>query len=166
MPPHSSKHAGATPPIEFEPAYIEGLRKVFEELIVFNRLLGLRLTSVTPEKTTARITMRPDLIGNFGHSRIHGGVISAALDTTGGLACLAAGGARHMNETPAQRLHRFGKLGTIDLRVDYLRPGISEYFDIHAQVMRLGSRVASTRMEFFDAQGKLVSTGSGVYIVS
>ena len=52
----------------------------------------------------------------------------AALDAMGGLACMAAIGARHMDETPEQRLHRFGKLGTIDLRIDYLRSGIGEYF--------------------------------------
>jgi len=93
-------------------------------------------------------------------------VISAGLDAMGGLALMAAIGARHMDESPALRLERFAKLGTIDLRVDYLRPGIGEYFDLHATVMRLGSRVASTRMEFKGSDGKLLSTGSGVYIMS
>jgi acyl-coenzyme A thioesterase PaaI-like protein len=84
----------------------------------------------------------------------------------GGLAVMAAIGARHMDEPPAQRLHRFGKLGTIDLRIDYLRPGVGEHFELRAQVMRLGSRVASTRMEFLGSDGKLLSTGAGAYIVS
>ena len=65
-----------------------------------------------------------------------------------------------------QRLHRFAKLGTIDLRIDYLRPGIGELFELRAEVMRLGSRVASTRMEFLGADGKLLSTGSGAYMLS
>jgi acyl-coenzyme A thioesterase PaaI-like protein len=84
----------------------------------------------------------------------------------GGLAVMVAIGARHMDETIAQRLQRFAKLGTIDLRVDYLRPGIGEWFELRAEVMRLGSRVASTRMEFLGADGKLLSTGSAAYIVS
>ena len=84
----------------------------------------------------------------------------------GGLAVMAAIGARHMDEAPAQRLHRFGKLGTIDLRIDYLRPGIADHFELRAHVLRLGSRVASTRMEFLSADGKLLSAGSGAYIVS
>jgi acyl-coenzyme A thioesterase PaaI-like protein len=33
-------------------------------------------------------------------------------------------------------------------------------------VLRLGSRVASTRMEFFSADGKLLSSGAAAYIVS
>jgi acyl-coenzyme A thioesterase PaaI-like protein len=110
--------------------------------------------------------MKPQLVGHYSHNRIHGGVISACLDAMGGLACMAAIGARHMDEPPLQRLHRFSKLGTIDLRIDYLRPGISEHFELRADVMRLGSRVASTRMEFLGADGKLLSTGAGAYIVS
>jgi acyl-coenzyme A thioesterase PaaI-like protein len=79
---------------------------------------------------------------------------------------MAAIGARHLDEPPAQRLLRFGKLGTIDLRIDYLRPGIGDHFELHAEVLRLGSRVASTRMEFLAADGKLLSSGAGAYIIS
>jgi uncharacterized protein (TIGR00369 family) len=163
---HNGRPASPPAPVVFEPEFLEGLRKIFEELIVFNQLLGLKITSVTADKVVARIAMRPELVGHFGYKRLHGGVISAVLDTTAGLAVLAAGSARHMHEPPVQRLQRFAKLGTIDLRIDYLRPGISEHFEARAQVMRLGSRVASTRMEFLDAQGQLVATGSAVYIVS
>ena len=156
-----------TPPeIEFEDEFILGLKKIFEEMIVFNQVLGLKITSLKPTRVTARIDMKRELIGHFSFNRIHGGVISAGLDAMGGLAVMAAIGARHMDETPAQRLHRFGKLGTIDLRIDYLRPGIGDFFELRAEVMRLGSRVASTRMEFLGADGKLLSTGAGAYIVS
>jgi acyl-coenzyme A thioesterase PaaI-like protein len=110
--------------------------------------------------------MKQDLIGHYAYKRLHGGVISAGLDAMGGLAAMAAIGARHMDEPPLQRLHRFAKLGTIDLRIDYLRPGISEHFELHAQVLRLGSRVASTRMEFYGADGKLMSVGAGAYMIS
>ena len=151
---------------EFEEEFISGLKAIFEEKIVFNKLLGLKITSLKAERVTARIDMRPELIGHYAHQRVHGGVISAGLDSIGALAVMAAIGARHMDESPAQRLHRFGKLGTIDLRVDYLRPGIGEWFELRAEVMRLGSRVASTRMEFLGADGKLFSTAAAAYILS
>jgi acyl-coenzyme A thioesterase PaaI-like protein len=105
-------------------------------------------------------------VGHFAYNRIHGGVISAGLDAMGGLAVMAAIGARHMDEAPGQRLRRFANLGTIVLRIDYLRPGIGEYFDLRAEVLRLGSRVASTRMEFCGPDGTLLSTGCAAYIVS
>jgi uncharacterized protein (TIGR00369 family) len=157
---------GEIPLVQFEPAFVQGLTKIFEEMIVFNQLLGLKVTSVEPQKVAARITMRPELVGHYLFNRLHGGVISAGLDNIGALAVMAAIGARHMNEAPDVRLPRFNKLGTIDLRVDYLRPGIGEHFDLHATVMRLGSRIASTRMEFRGADGKLLSTGAGVYIMA
>ncbi|MEW6465692.1 MAG: thioesterase family protein [Pseudomonadota bacterium] len=153
-------------PAEFEPEFITGLKAIFEEKIVFNRVLGLQITALRPEQVVARIAMRPELVGHYSYNRVHGGVISAGLDAMGGLAVMAAIGARHMDESPEQRLHRFAKLGTIDLRIDYLRPGIGEHFTLHAEVLRLGSRVASTRMEFRGADGKLLSTGAGAYIVA
>ncbi len=152
--------------IVFEDEFVAGLTKVFEEMIVFNQLLGLKITSLKPQQVTARIDMRNELVGHYAYNRIHGGVISAGLDAMGGLAVMAAIGARHMDESVQQRLQRFSKLGTIDLRVDYLRPGIGEWFELRAEVMRLGSRVASTRMEFLGADGKLLSTAAAAYIVS
>lgn len=154
------------PPIAFEPEFADGLRLMFEQQVVFNRVIGLKLLSIRPDGVQGRIDMREELIGHFGHRRIHGGVISAGLDAMGGIATMAAIGARHMDEPPATRLQRFGKLGTIDLRIDYLRPGIGEHFELIAEVLRLGSRVASTRMEFRGPDGKLLSCGSGAYIVS
>ncbi|MBI2745606.1 MAG: thioesterase family protein [Burkholderiales bacterium] len=160
------KHLVPFPATGFEPEFIAALKDIFEDKIAFNRVLGLQITQIVPERVTARIAMKPELIGHFGHQRIHGGVISAGLDAMGGLAVMAAIGARHMDESPLQRLQRFGKLGTIDLRVDYLRPGIGEQFELRAEALRLGSRVASTRMEFLDAEGKLLSAGAAAYIVS
>ena len=160
-----SKHP-PPPPQPFEAEFVDGVRHIFEERIVFNRLLGLKLIDVAADHVLGRVDMRPELVGHFSYNRMHGGVISATLDAMGGIAVVAAIGARHMDEAPAKRLERFLKLGTIDLRIDYLRPGIGEYFTAHAEVMRLGSRVATTRMEFRDAEGKLISTGSGAYIVS
>ncbi len=153
-------------PVVFEPEFVDGVKHIFEDLIVFNSVLGLKIDTIAPEGVAAHIVMRPELIGHFAHNRMHGGVISAALDAMGGLAVMAAMGARHMDESSLQRLHRFAKLGTIDLRIDYLRPAIGERFKLHAEVLRLGSRVASTRMEFFSADGKLLSSGAAAYIVS
>ncbi|MCZ8076748.1 MAG: thioesterase family protein [Paucibacter sp.] len=150
----------------FDPEFTERLCEMFERQICFNQVLGLQIESLTADAASARLQMRPELIGHFTHQRLHGGVISATLDAMGGLAVMAAIGARHLDESAEARLQRFGKLGTIDLRIDYLRPGNGPAFRATAQVLRLGSRVASTRMEFFDAEGRLISCGAGAYIVS
>jgi len=152
--------------VAFEPEFVAHLKHLFEELIVFNRTLGLQITEILPARASAALAMRPELIGHHGHQRLHGGVISATLDAMGGLAVMASIGARHMDEPIEARVARFGKLGTIDLRIDYLRPGTGPRFTATAEVIRLGSRVATTRMEFFDAQGRLLSTGAAAYMVS
>jgi uncharacterized protein (TIGR00369 family) len=153
-------------PVVFEPEFVTRVKQIFEENIVFNKLLGLKITSVLPDEVLGRIDMRPELIGHYSHNRVHGGVISATLDAMGGLAVMAAIGARHMDEPIAARLHRFAKLGTIDLRIDYLRPAVGDFFTMKAEVLRLGSRVASVRMTFLAADGKLLATGAAAYIVS
>ena len=150
----------------FEPEFTELLRAMFEERIEFNRVIGLRITSFDPERAQARIEMRDELIGHFVHRRLHGGVISATLDAMGGFAVMLAIGNRHLDEAVEARLMRFAKLGTIDLRVDYLRPATGPYFIATAQAIRLGSRVATTRMELHDSEDRLVSTGTAAYMVS
>lgn len=161
-----SKTKTPAAPVVFEPEFVDALKDIFEQRIVFNQVLGLKIVDIAPERVVGRVDMKPQLVGHFAYNRVHGGVISASLDALGGLAVMAAIGARHMDEPVAQRLHRFSKLGTIDLRIDYLRPGIGEAFELRAEVMRLGSRVASTRMEFLGTDGKLLSCGSAAYIVS
>lgn len=150
----------------FEPEFVTGLKDIFEQRIVFNQVLGLRIDEVGAEAVSGHLLMRHELVGHYAHQRLHGGVISAGLDAMGGLAVMAAIGARHLDEPPLQRLHRFGKLGTIDLRIDYLRPAVGERFVLRAEVLRLGSRVATTRMAFLGADAKLLATGAAAYIVS
>jgi acyl-coenzyme A thioesterase PaaI-like protein len=92
----------STAPIVLEPEYIEGFRQIYEEKIVFNKTLGLKLVSVTPEAVEARIDMRAELVGHYAYNRIHGGVISAVLDAIGSAAVMAALAAKHMDEAPRQ----------------------------------------------------------------
>ena len=166
--PHTTFNVPSPQPetIVFEPEFVAGVKQIWEEGIVFNRVLGLKITSILPHEVQGRVDMRPELVGHYSYNRVHGGVISATLDAMGGLAVMAAIGARHMDEPIAARLHRFAKLGTIDLRIDYLRPAIGEFFTMTAEVLRLGSRVASVRMMFLGADGKLLATGAAAYIVS
>ena len=154
-------------PVVFEAEYLELFREIYEEKIVFNQTLGLKLTDISPEgRVVARIDMRHELVGHFAYNRIHGGVISAVLDAMGSLAVMAAMGAKHMDESPSKRLERFTRHSTIDLRIDFLRPGIGERFVIHAEAMRVGAKVGNARMEFRATDGKVLSTGTAAYLTS
>ena len=159
--------SSSQPPISaLDATFVRGLCRIFEEQIVFNTVIGLKVRAIQPHAVEGEILMRPELIGHFSHQRLHGGVVSAGLDALGGLAVMAALGARHPDENPEQLLQRFNKLGTIDLRVDYLRPSKGERFILRAETLRLGSRVATTRMSFHGEDDVLLAIATGAYIVS
>jgi uncharacterized protein (TIGR00369 family) len=150
----------------FEPEFVDMLREMFEQRIEFHRLLGLTVISFAPERPRARINMRDELIGQYVQRRLHGGVISGTLDAMGGFAAMLAIAASNLDDAFEPRLARFAKVGTIDLRIDYLRPAIGPHFLASAFLVRMGSRVATTRMEMHDSEDRLVAIGGAAYIVS
>jgi uncharacterized protein (TIGR00369 family) len=162
----TSSRSDLPPLVDFEPEFIAGLREIYEEKILFNQWAGLKVESVKSTGILATLIMKPELVGHYAYHRIHGGVISAVLDAIGSMAVMAALGAKHMDESVSKRLERFARHSTIDLRIDFLRPGIGEKFTIHAEAMRVGARVGTARMEFRGEDGKLLSTGTGAYLTS
>jgi uncharacterized protein (TIGR00369 family) len=146
-------------------AVLEILRRMYQDKIPFNRLLGLEIERVDPDGVELVLLRRPALIGNYVAGTLHGGVISSVLDATGGLMA-SIGLARRMVGRPlAEIADRFTKVGTIDLRIDYLRPGRGASFTASAAIMRTGNKVAVTRMEFHNDQSVLLAVGTGTYLV-
>jgi uncharacterized protein (TIGR00369 family) len=159
----------ATPPRRSaeEQSRLEALfRDVFENGFPFNKLIGLKVESFDPHAPKLMFHMRPELVGSYMHNRLHGGAIATALDTVGGFAVALAAAEKYGYETADQLIHRFSRFSTIDLRVDYLNQGVGRAFHATAQVMRLGGRIASVRMELKNEEGLLVATGSAAYVVS
>ncbi len=142
------------------------LRDIFEHRFPFNKLIGLRVDSFDPESPRILFEMRPELVGSYLHNRLHGGVIATALDTVGGFAVAVAIAEKHANETTEQIVTRFGRFGTIDMRVDFLRQGVGERFLASASIVRLGGRIATVRMELKNESGLLIATGTAAYVVS
>jgi uncharacterized protein (TIGR00369 family) len=56
-------------------------------------------------------------------------------------------------------------VGTIDLRVDYLRPGRGKTFIARGRIMRAGRKVAVVRMEMHNESELLVAVGTGTYMI-
>ncbi len=142
------------------------LVELFERRITFNQTLGLLVLSVRPGDVRGRFLMRPELVGHYAYGRLHGGVISATLDAMGGLALMVGIAERHPHDNTMQVMHRFAKMGTIDLRIDYLRPGLGQHFIATAEVTRLGGRIGSTQMRLVNDEGTLLATGAAAYVVA
>ncbi|HEX7689740.1 MAG TPA: thioesterase family protein [Burkholderiaceae bacterium] len=142
------------------------LADMFEQRIAFNQVLGLKVAAIGAQSSSLRFDMRPELVGHFLYGRLHGGVISATLDATAGLALMAAMAERHAADTADQVVHRFSRLGTIDLRVDFLRQGVGKHFVATGEVTRLGGRVGSVLMKLVNDDGVLIATGAAAYMVA
>jgi uncharacterized protein (TIGR00369 family) len=142
------------------------LSDVFEHKLCFNELLGFKVESLDPSAPQISFAMRPDLIGHFLHGRLHGGVIATVLDTVGGLAVTVAIAEKFNSETTEQVAHRFGRIGTIDLRTDYLHQGIGKKFTATGRITRLGGRIASVQMTLENEAGLLIATGGASYVIS
>lgn len=146
-------------------AMLDLLGNIYEQQMPFHRLLGIRIASLTPDDVRVRIDMREELIGNFARRILHGGVISAVLDLTGGLIALAEL-LKHLGALPVEELaKRFARAGTIDMRVDYLRRGQGEYFIASGSVLRRGNKVAVIRTELTNDQNLLIAAGTGTYLI-
>jgi uncharacterized protein (TIGR00369 family) len=139
------------------------LRQIFEENVPFNRVLGLKVESIDPAATKLRFDMRPELIGNPRRQILHGGVISATLDVAAGFAVYMA---VNKDRLVSSDVDRFPSIGTIDLRVDYLRPGHGKFFIATGRVVRLGNRVAVAHTEMENDAGELIATGGAAYMIS
>ncbi|KPJ78551.1 MAG: hypothetical protein AMJ54_02705 [Deltaproteobacteria bacterium SG8_13] len=146
-------------------AQLDFLRKWYEQQIPFNRVIGLQVETLRVDFVSIRFSMREELIGNAVHGILHGGVISSVLDATGGLAAAASILEKMQGRSAEEIATRIARIGTIDLRVDFLRPGRGEFFRAKSAIMRSGNKVAVTRMEFFSNKEILIAVGTGTYIV-
>jgi uncharacterized protein (TIGR00369 family) len=115
----------------------------------FNAFLGLEVLSADPEKPelVMRFKMRPELERLAGSGQWHGGPIAAAIDIVGDYALAMLLGS---------------PLPTINLRVDYLRPGKGT-LTLMARVRRCGKAVGVVDIEVSGESGELVAIGRANY---
>ncbi|MDP2245195.1 thioesterase family protein [Pseudomonas sp.] len=152
-----------TPPLELTAELHQAVSGFFQR-IPFNQMLGIQLGELSPQRVTMHLPMKAELIGNFVHGILHGGVISSLLDVAGGAMALIGAFDKHQHLSSQERMARLSKLGTIDLRIDYLRPGRGQHFTASAVLLRSGNKVAVVRSELHDDDGTLVAVGTGTYL--
>ena len=145
---------------------VEQVNSIFLENIPFNKVLGIELESLEEERIALRINMRDELIGNFIQETLHGGVISSLLDVMGGLTAFLNLIKRMEDCSNKEKLQRLARFGTIDLRIDFLRPGRGKFFLASGNVLRMGNKVAVTRMELHNDDQTLIAVGTGTYVVA
>ncbi|OPY64232.1 MAG: putative esterase [Syntrophorhabdus sp. PtaU1.Bin002] len=142
------------------------VNEMFSEKIPFNKELGIKVESINPDCVKTSLEMRDELMGNYKRRMLHGGVISSLIDATGGLAAFMSIQEKMRGKALEAKLERSEKISTIDLRVDFLRPGLGKRFVATAYALRTGNKVVVTRIELHNDQSDLVAVGTVSYLVA
>ena len=141
------------------------LKDVYNQKMPFNRYLGIEVTDLTLERAIIHISSREELQGNYMQKILHGGVISSVIDLSGGIIAQAHAIRKMKDINIGDLIMRFGKMSTLNIRVDYLRPGAGKEFRCVSKVIRAGNKVAVTQMELFNDKDELISMGTGSYLI-
>ena len=115
----------------------------------FNAFLNLEVLTADPDRREAvmRLKMRPEFERLAGSGQWHGGPIAAAIDVVGDYALAVI----------------FGKpLPTINLRVDYLRPG-KDTLTLVARIRRSGKTVGVVDVDVLNEAGEPIAIGRANY---
>jgi len=109
------------------------------------------------------VDMAAHLIGNVHFGILHGGVAATMLDSIGGLQGMIELFRRGQGDFDSRR-KQVGRLATMDMRVDYLTAGKGKSFIATADVVRLGRKSCTCRMQMTNNTGKLIAVGTASYV--
>ena len=112
--------------------------------------LGLKVIALDHDKSeiSVRMPLRPELERRHGTRQFHGGPIASFIDVVGDFAI---------------GMHAGGGVPTMNLRIDYLRPGVGDALTGIGRVRRAGRTTAVIDIDVLDPDGRLVAIGRGTY---
>jgi len=132
--------------------HAERLERLIQS-IPYVRFLGMT-AELAGDEMTAILPFSPHLVGNINIPALHGGVLGAFLEMT----ALCQLGLRDPNGRPAK---------TIDVTVEYLRPGRAQTLYARADVRKIGRRVANVHVEAWqDHRAAPVAALRGHFLLS
>lgn len=111
----------------------DAIRQLMQGGLPHVRELGVELVGIEGHAVTLKLAWQERLVGNLAAGVLHGGVITALLDTASGFAVHT-------------RLSEWSPIATLDLRIDYLRPAErGETVTARAECYRMTKHVAFCR---------------------
>ena len=131
------------------------IARQFIEAIPFSKALQMSLDEIGDGLAVISMPYDPSLVGDPRTGVIHGGAVSALMDTCGGAAVMS-----HPEALAAT--------ATIDLRIDYMRPATpGERITARAHCYHVTRSVAFVRAEAFDAdESRPVAAATGAFTVT
>jgi uncharacterized protein (TIGR00369 family) len=132
----------------------DNYRRIIEEVIPFHHILGIKLLEIREGYCKLLIPYKKELIGDPRSERIHGGVISTAMDAAGG-------GAGFTMLSSSKDV-----ISTIDIRIDYLWPGRAEDLIVEGKIIRASKHLIFTDMHAFHPNDdQWIASGRAVFKV-
>lgn len=130
------------------------LARDFMQHLPYVQALGMVLTDVTEGRAEVTMPYDPRLVGDPASGVLHGGAISALMDTASGAAVLS-----HPAATVAT--------ATLDLRIDYMRPATpGQRIIARAECYHVTRTIAFVRVTATDEDETLpVATATGAFTV-
>lgn len=127
--------------------------ETFLDRVPYVRFLGMR-AELAGDEMTAVLPFAPHLIGNVVLPALHGGVIGAFMEMTA-LAQLSV-------VQPSAKVHK-----TIDITIEYLRPGKAMTIYARADVRKVGRQIANVHVEAWqETRHKPVAALRGHFMLS
>ena len=112
--------------------------------VPFSSFLGLRAERAEADGVELSARVRPEMLGNPEVGAVHGGILASVLDVACSYAVIV----------PTRR-----SVVTVDLRIDYHRPGFGNGFSTRAWLVNRGRTLSVAEGEVRDGEGKLVASG-------
>ena len=139
--------------------------QIFIEKTPFNKHVGMKVDGYGDEPLKLKIDFREELVGNYARNMLHGGVSMSVLDAVGGMQVFRAVIKRLQNEPQDLVATVLSKISTINLSVQFVKPGTGTSFYATAEIVRLGRKIAFVDMQLLNQDDELIAVGHGVYNV-
>lgn len=126
------------------------MKRTSKGMIPFWDYIGIEETLLEKGYAELEITIQPQLLQ--GRGTVHGGVIATLIDAAVGSAVRSS-------------LSEEESASTVELKVNYKRPGIGEYLVAKSTLSHRGKTLAVGEVKIEDSSGKLVALGSATYMI-
>ena len=117
---------------------------------MLNDMIDPQFVECDPEHMTCKVRYRKCKWEDNGRGEVHGGVISAMMDTTMGINAIAL---------------TDGSVSTSDMTISFLRPFRGKSFIVESEAVQVGSRVIRLMAKAFDEEtGKCLAMSTGSFM--
>ena len=131
-------------------SYYQYLKDIFLNS-TFSETLNIIGTEVEAGQATLYMKILPEKHMNTNQS-LHGGVMASLLDTASGMSVRSL-------------LDESETIATINLSVNFLRPGFSGKLTAKGHVKSKGKKMATVEAELYDEKNKLLANSIGTFAI-